>query len=267
MQAPPLGAPVYSPICPLSIAQPGDFARRTPALFSFSALAALLAALFTADVGRRWLRSRRPAFAAWAAGLAIFAAAAAVQAAGEARGFGPGLFRAFYLLGGILGVAYLGLGTVLLLAPARWGRVAAATLLGLTLLAAVVVALAPVDAGRLHTSAGVLGDALSGRPAVPTRALAVVLNIAGTIALVGGSAWSALRFVRTRAGLDRVLCNVLLTAGALVVAAGLSAGRLAPDAAGGLSTLGAYEAVGIALMFAGFLTLGRVGARRPPRPA
>lgn len=226
-----------------------------------SALAAALAAAFGLVVLDRWRRSRRPAFAAWAAGLFIFAAAALTQALGEHSGFSVPLFRAFYLLGGVLGVIYLAVGTLFLLAPARVARVSAAVLLVLTVVVAVDAAFVPVDAARLHTTSGVLGEAITGH-GNPLYVAAVVFNIAGTVVLCGGSAWSAWKFFRTRAGLDRVVCNVLLTAGALLIASGFSAAK---SVGGTLSTLGLYEAVGIAVMFAGFLSLGRVGRAAPRR--
>ena len=221
----------------------------------------MLAAAFALVVADRWRRRRMPAFAAWTAGLLIFAGAALVQAIGEHSGFSVPLFRAFYLLGGVLGVVYLALGTVFLLAPARVARASALVLLALTLLLAVDAALVPVDAARLGSTAGVLGEAITGH-GNPIYIAAVVFNIVGTLVLCGGSAWSAWRFARTRAGLDRVVCNVLLTAGALLIAAGFSAAK---SVGGSLSTLGAYEAIGIAVMFAGFLALGRVGRNVPRR--
>lgn len=200
----------------------------------------------------RYTLSGRPAFAAWTAGLLIFAAAAACQAVGERIGFGPALFRAFYLFGGVLGVIWLSMGTVFLLAPPRVARVAAAVLGVVTVALAVDAAFVPVDAGRLSSAPGVLGEALARGSLL--QLAAVVLNIAGTLVLVGGSAWSAVRLFRTRAGADRVICNVLLTAGALVIAAGFSAAKLA---GGDLDGLGVYEAIGITVMFAGFLSIGR----------
>ena len=85
----------------------------------------------------------------------------------------------------------------------------------------------------------------------------VLLNILGTVILVGGSAWSAYRFFRERAGADRVVCNVFLTVGALIIAFGFSTAKTL--GIGSLDVLGGYEAIGIAVMFAGFLSLGRVG--------
>lgn len=226
-----------------------------------SALASALSAVFAVTVWGHWLRRRQPAFAAWGLGLAIFSAAALTQALGQAGGFSVPLFRAFYLLGGVLGVIYLGLGTIFLLAPLRVGQVCAAALGLLTLACAADAAVVPVDAARLDTAAGVLGGALVGHGTLLFVA-AVSFNIIGTVVLAGGSAWSAVRFFRGRAGMDRILCNLLLTAGALVVAGGFS---LAKTVGGSLTQLGVAESIGIAVMFLGFLSLGRVGVRVPAR--
>jgi hypothetical protein len=129
----------------------------------------------------------------------------------------------------------------------------------MTLVLAVDAALVPVDAAKLTTTAGVLGGALVGH-GTPLFVAAVIFNILGTVVLVGGSAYSAVRFIQSRAGADRVICNVLLTAGALVVALGFS---LAKTVGGSLTQLGIAESIGIAVMFAGFLSLGRVGVRTP----
>ena len=218
--------------------------------------ASVISAAFAVVVFLRFRMSGRPAFAAWTAGLAIFAAAAGCQAVGEHFGFSAPIFRAFYLLGGVLGVIWLSMGTLFLLAPRRLAGRATAILGIVTVVLAVDAALVPVDTSRLDTAAGVLGDAIAHGSLLQLGA--VILNILGTLILVGGSAWSAYRLIRDHGGLDRVVCNVLLTAGAFVIAAGFSAAKLA---GGSLDTLGVYEAVGIAVMFAGFLSLGRV--RRP----
>jgi len=218
--------------------------------------ASVISAAFAAVVFVRFRMSGRPAFAAWTVGLAIFAAAAGCQAVGEHFGFSAPIFRAFYLLGGVLGVIWLSMGTLFLLAPRRLAVRATAILAIVTVVLAVDAALVPVDTSRLDTAAGVLGDAIAHGSLLQLGA--VILNILGTLILVGGSAWSAYRLIRDHGGVDRVVCNVLLTAGAFVIAAGFSAAKLA---GGSLDTLGVYEAVGIAVMFAGFLSLGRL--RRP----
>lgn len=225
-----------------------------------AALAALISVAFAVVVFSRFRRSGRPAFAAWTAGLLIFAAAAACQAVGERIGFSAPIFRAFYLLGGVLGVIWLSMGTLFLLARPPVARAAVLVLGVLTVVLAVDAAVVPVDPGLLRTSAGVLGAAIAHGSLLQLGA--VLLNIVGTVILAGGSAWSVYRLVRDGGGWDRVVCNVLLTVGALLIAAGFSAAKVAGAS---LDTLGLYEALGIAVMFAGFLTLGR--GRRQAAPA
>jgi hypothetical protein len=225
-------------------------------------LASALSLAFAVVVAGRFQRSRRPAFAVWALGLVIFSAAAAFQAAGEAAGFGQVTFRGFYLLGGVLGVIYLALGTVFLLAPRRVAWASAAILGVITVALAIDAAVIPVDQAQLATPSGVLGGAVQHGTLLYIGV--VILNIVGTVVLVGGSAWSAYRFFRRRAGIDRVICNVLLTLGALVIAYGFSAAKTLGTSS--IDALGGFEAAGIASMFAGFLSLGRVGVREA-RPA
>jgi hypothetical protein len=232
---------------------------------TLTVLASALAFAFACVVATRWVRTRRPAFAAWTLGLLIFSAAAAFQAAGEARGFSEVTFRGFYLLGGVLGVIYLALGTVFLLAPRRAAWASALVLAVVTVGLAVDAALVPVDSSQLRSAGGVLGGAI--QHGTPLYIGVVFLNIIGTVVLVVGSAWSAYRFMRERAGVDRVVCNVLLTVGALVIAFGFSAAKTLGISS--LDVLGGYEAAGMAVMFAGFLSLGRVGRPHlaPARPA
>lgn len=234
---------------------------------TLAVVASALAFAFAVVVGMRYLRSRHPALGVWSLGLLIFSAAAAFQAAGEAHGFGQVTFRGFYLLGGVLGVIYLALGTIFLLAPRGIAWACAAVLAAITIVLAIDAAVIPVDSAELSKASGVLGDAIQKGTLLFVGV--VFLNIIGTVILVGGSAWSAYQYWRKDAPVDRVLCNVLLTAGALVIAYGFSAAKTL--GIGSIDTLGAYESVGIALMFAGFLSLGRVGkpvARAiPARPA
>lgn len=222
----------------------------------FALLAAIVSAAFSGVVLARFLHSRQPAFAAWAVGLMIFAAAASFQAVGEAQGFSAATFRGFYLLGGVLGVVYLALGTIFLLAPRRVAYAVTAVLAVITLASVWSALTVAVNEKALATSAGVLGEAIERGTLL--HVAAVVLNIVGSLVLIGGSAWSAWRFVRRSAPLDRVVCNVLLTAGAFVIAAGFSAAKVAGS---GLDVLGLYELIGIGVMFSGFLALGRIRQR------
>ena len=99
-------------------------------------------------------------------------------------------FRIYYLTGGVLVVAYLAVGEMLLVLPGRTvTRLAAATMLFLTFAATAAVLAARVDTGELaRAGATPPNGALKGPwPTV----MAIALNSAGTLVLLAGSILSA----------------------------------------------------------------------------
>jgi hypothetical protein len=84
--------------------------------------ATAVATLFAQATLVRYTRARRPHELAWTIALAMFALASAALAVGTTTGWDNGTFRAFYLLGAILNVPWLALGTVFLLAGPVVGR-------------------------------------------------------------------------------------------------------------------------------------------------
>jgi hypothetical protein len=84
-------------------------------------LAALLAGLFAILLIDQWWRRRRPYQLAWAIGVAWFGVAALAEVLGTAVGWNGALYRIWYLTGAVWVAAWLGLGTVLLLARTRFG--------------------------------------------------------------------------------------------------------------------------------------------------
>jgi hypothetical protein len=189
----------------------------------------------------------------WALGFAFFAAAAAAEAVAHRDGWNVPLFRAYYLAGGVLTVAYLGAGSAWLLLPRRGRDLMLGGLVLATVAATAAVALAPVDAAAV-------AGAPSARPPANSALggsaflWAIGLNSFGTFFLVGGSLYAVARR-------RRVWTNVWIGGGALVVAL-----------ATGLSRTGIYsfvyagELLGITLMFYGFTWAGRPQpSRRPER--
>jgi hypothetical protein len=221
--------------------------------------AALLAAAFALLLGRSLLRRVAGQKALWAVGFALFAVAAASEAAAQRGGWSPALFRTYYIAGGVLTVAYLGAGSAWMLLPRRGRDFLIGGLAVATVAAIATVLLAPVD---------VLGLAATHNGQPPKNGVlgghaflwAICLNSIGTLFLVGGSLLSIARRQRIRA-------NVWIAAGALTVAAATGLSRT-----GDTSLVYLGELVGIALMFCGF-TLPAPGARRvresepAPRPA
>jgi hypothetical protein len=193
--------------------------------------AALLALRLAGLLAGRYRRSRRPELLAWAVGLGAYAVAAAAIAWGEAAGWDGRAFRVYYAAGGLLTAPLLGAGS-LLLAGRRRAAPAALVYAGL----AVGISLAvPVHGAFAAHGIPAAQDHLAFRPA---RLLAVVANIAGTLAVVA----VALRSIR-----HRPLGNGLIVSGIAAAAAG--SGLAGLGAAG--SAIGI--AVGAVLLYAGFV--------------
>ena len=192
------------------------------ALLSFR-LAGLLAA--------RYRSSRRNEVLAWSAGLAAYAVAAAAIAWGEAAGWDERAFRVYYAAGALLTAPLLGAGSLLLA-----GRRRAAPVVLVYAGLAVGIALAvPVHGTFAAHGIPAAQDHLD---LVPARLLAILANVAGTLAVVV----VALRSVRRRP-----LGNSLIIAG--IAAAATGSGLAGLGAAG--SAIGI--AVGAVLLYAGFV--------------
>src|SRR6478609_313250 len=107
-------------------------------------LATAVATLFAQATGVRYSRSKAPHQGAWTFALALFALASAALATAEATGWDEGTFRVFYLLGAVLNVPWLALGTIYLLFGVGLGKRVKAGLLVFTGFAAGVILAAPI---------------------------------------------------------------------------------------------------------------------------
>jgi hypothetical protein len=212
--------------------------------------AALVALLFAGLLAASFLRRPAGQKALWGGGFACFAVAAACEAAAQRAGWSEGLFKAYYVSGGLLTVTLLGAGSAWLLLRQRARDLLLGALLVAIVAAVVSVALAPVAHGTLAAASGVRPP---GNSALQGHAFlwAIALNSFGTLFLVGGSLLAVLRRQRVRT-------NVWIGAGALVVALATGMSR-----AGAYSFVYAGELIGISMMFFGF----RFAAAPPPKPA
>ncbi len=226
-------------------------------------LIALLASLAcTATAVARYRRSGRTHELVWGAAFAIFAFGAACEVAAGRWGWNPFLARLYYFSGATLAAAYLGLGTLFLLAPRRVASAALTALLLLSGLGGVLVAASPVDAALLGTSGWA---ALQKGPAL--TALTITLNVTGTAIVLGGALLAAWRAWCARGWDRRLAAALLVAAGTLVVASGGTLTRL-----GHHSFLYLAMAPGVCLLLLGYLApdlprpaaLPRLSRRRSP---
>ncbi len=222
-------------------------------VFVVPLMAGAVGLAFAAVVGRQYLSRRKPYQAIWAVALAMFAAAALFETAGQAFGWSDGTYKGYYLFGGLLNVGWLGIGSLLLLVPPRTGRIAiiVMVLMSIGCLFAVIAA---------HTNANLLRAQVPARGAIDVPGvLPLITNLGGSLLLIGGAAWSAWTAWRGGAPRNRVVGLAVLAAGALIVAAGHSFAQ----------TRGVYvaqpvsEALGIVAMFVGYLVIeSRLAMRR-----
>jgi hypothetical protein len=235
-----------------------DSARSVPDVSAslLPVAAALLAGWFTVLLLRSFRRRRAGEKLLWAGGFLLFALATACEAIAQGSGWSPGLFRGYYLCGGVLAVAWLGAGSAWLHLPRRARDALVGGLLVATVAAAAAVGLAPVQASTLaHAPSG--GPPADGALGGHAFIWAIVLNSLGTAFLLGGAVQSMVRRRRVRA-------NAWIAGGALVLALSTSMTR-----AGEYSLVYLGELVGLALMFAGFNLTGqraRRGASESAKP-
>ena len=200
------------------------------ALLAFGA--ALLALRLTGLLVARWRARREAHLLAWSAGLGAYALGAAAIAAGAAGGWTDAWFRAYYLFGGLLTAALLGAGSLLLVGV----RAAAPVALAYAGVAVGVAISVPLETPVSGTS---IPEAQEHLAFLPARALAIVGNLGGSLALVGVGL----------AGLRRrPLGNAMLLGGFVVAAAGSALAGL------GAAPTAAFVAAGAGLLYAGIVS-------------
>lgn len=251
-------------------------------LFPFASAAIMF--VFTIYVLQRYTVRHAPNFLFWGIGLAMFGAGSFAEAY-LSLAWSRWVFFIWYLFGAALNAAWIGHGTLCLLVRKKWVNVVTGALVMASLLAAYMMlkAMPTLDEGVFNTSIPVSEqygssilkpgqpvpagaqtkiETIQGQqvtvvrgllpPGAPVRLTTPFFNIYGLLTLVGGAIYSAYLFWRKRVLPNRVIGNVLITAGALSIGFASVLTRL-----GNGRYLYLGELVAVILMFSGFLTAGR----------
>lgn len=204
-------------------------------------VAAAIVAFWFAVATWRAASTRNIALRVWSVALAQFGVACVALAWGIALGWTPLIYRAFYLFGAVLNVAWLAVGTVWLLAPRRFALAFNALFAAGAGISTALVMTAQLVPGATDVLATAQlphpGDVMSDLP----RTLSRFFSIGGSVIVLLGLLVS---LVRRRAAVGMAL----LAAGVLIAGFAsemLRAGYVAPFCAG--------LAAGIAVMYAGFV--------------
>ena len=214
--------------------------------------------VFTIGVLQRYFVRRQLHFLFWGVGLAMFGAGSFAEAY-LALAWNKWVFFVWYLFGAALNAAWLGHGTLYLLVRKRWVHVVTALLVIGSLFAGYLMlqAMPKLDESVFTTSKPVSEQygtkaleegqsAPEGTPTInttyrgkevtavrgllplgtPVRLTTPFFNIYGLLTLVGGAIYSAYLFWRKRVMPNRVIANVLIAAGALLIGTASTLTRL-----------------------------------------
>jgi len=212
-------------------------------------ISAALSFIFAIAVFRRYLMRKGPHLLLWSIGMVFYGIGGFCEGYYGLFGWNPLVFRLWYLCGAILVAAWLGQGTVYLLAKRKWANISMVLLGACSIFGLIRVFGAELDPALMTTSLHT-GSELSGHALVTAgvRSLTPFFNLYGTLTLVGGALWSAWIFWRKRILLHRTVGNIFIAVGAIVPAFGGTFSRF------GLSgALYISELLGAILLFIGFI--------------
>jgi hypothetical protein len=166
--------------------------------------------------------------------------------------FNEWILKLWYFSGAMMTAAWLGQGSIHLLVRKR-GVAPALTivLFGASVFALWLIETAPITAAAAGFNVNLPASAQYQQilvRATPMVILTILLNIYGTIALVGGAIYSAFLFWRKKVLANRMVGNILIALGALMPAMGGSFIR-----AGLADWLYLSEFMGAVIMFIGFI--------------
>ena len=211
-------------------------------------ISSIISFVFAYFVFKRYAAKKGTHLLLWGIGMIFYGIGGFCEGFFGAFGWNPLIYRLWYLFGAILVAAWLGQGTVYLLAKVKWAHALMVLLLVGSIYGTYKVFTAVLDPALLTTSVHT-GSELSGHAIVTdgVRGLTPIFNLYGTVTLVGGAVYSAWIFFRKRVLLHRTIGNILIAVGAIAPAFGGAFSRMGIPAA-----LYIGELIGAVLMFIGF---------------
>ena len=232
-------------------------------LLLFAIVNVVVTGLFAGAVLRQYARKKRVSQLYWSIALimAFLATLAYVLMVivGPTNSSGIALFRIYYMLGAALVPAWLGLGSIALVASPRITRICLIALVALSILAVGLISTATINMSKLSQIAGTPGTGIL-EPGAWLVTI-IILNTLGVLAVVGVALYSGWKLIRRQssvAGIQTInllWANVLILAGVLLNAAAGSLARFF----GLQSSFWIIQAFGWTVFFAGVL----IASHRP----
>jgi drug/metabolite transporter (DMT)-like permease len=206
-------------------------------------------AAFAGIVGRQYFDRRRPYQLVWTVALVLGMLAALFYVLFLVFNDNTLFFKLYYICGALLMAAYLGLGSIYLHMPTRFADITAAGLVILSVVGIVMLLTAGINHAQLVVAASQVGPGTKALEPGPWKAMVAILNIFGSIAVIGGAIYSAWRTHRRQAPLNFLYANVLIAVGTFLAAAAGSAA----DQGAFPGSFWVLLALGFVVLFCGFL--------------
>jgi hypothetical protein len=213
-------------------------------------LSTLVAGAFTVVLWRHWKRVPQARYLLWwTIGVAMYGLGTLTEAMTALIGWHEPLFRSWYIAGALLGGAPLAQGTVYLLMKKRHADRLTIAMIVYVAVASVFVLTTPLDPAAAE--AGTLTGSVMEWQWV--RAFSPLVNLYALVFLVGGAAWSAVRYSRLpERAPGRISGNWYIAVGALLPGIGGTFTRL-----GYVQVLYVMELLGLLLIWAGYRAISR----------
>ena len=223
----------------------------------FPLLSAGLMIVFAIFVLNRYISSNKMHFFFWGTGLLMFSIGSLSEIYLSVQ-WNKWAFFFWYFFGAVLNAAWIGQGTIYLLLTRKWVKPTVTLLLvgSLSALIIMIQTMSMLDVSQFTSNIAMSGQYRNIMPAPheggTIRLLTPFFNMYGATTLVGGAVWSAYLFWRKRVLPNRVIGNILIALGAIIVSIASILTRM------GLSEwwyLG--ELLAATLLFAGFILASR----------
>ncbi len=207
----------------------------------------IVSLIFAILVARQYSQRKKMHQLMWGIALAAWVIGIAAELGATLNDWTPLTYRAYYATGALLIPAWLGLGTLYLVAPRRLADLAFWIVGVLSVIGVGLIALWQIDPTALHLTPEHFVP-LKVFPFFPVQLVLIVLNVFGTLAFVGGALWSAYHFAKMKTGGERVIATILIGVGGAIAASAHSLGVVS-----GIELFRPSELVAVAFIFAGFL--------------
>ncbi|MBI5649032.1 MAG: hypothetical protein HZC40_01055 [Chloroflexi bacterium] len=207
----------------------------------------IVSALFAILVLNQYRERKKMHQLMWGIALALWAIGVGAEFLATLGDWSVWMYRAYYIAGALLIPAWLGLGTLYLVASRRVAHSALGIVTILSVIGILLIATWEIDPARLRATPDQFVP-LKIYPFFPIQLLLIALNIFGTVAFVGGALWSTFHFVRAHIHGGRVLATVLIAIGGGIAAGAHSLGVLS-----GIELFRVSEFIAVLFIFAGFM--------------